>query len=52
MPAKVTNAPDCLPEVGDEDERVGESEEGGKSSAMQNLQRWNIENLVEKKEIL
>ena len=29
--------PDCLPEVSDEDERVWESQEGGKRSAMENL---------------
>ena len=29
--------PDCLPEVSDEDERVWESQQGGKRSAMENL---------------
>ena len=32
-----SNPPDCLPEVGDEDEGVGESQQGGKSSALENL---------------
>ena len=34
---KRSSAPDCLPEVGDDDEWVVESQQGGKSSAMQNL---------------
>ena len=29
--------PDCLPEVSDEDERVWESQQGGKRSAMETL---------------
>ena len=35
-----SSPPDCLPEVGDEDEGVGESQQGGKSSAMENLWIW------------
>ena len=40
MAKGASNPPDCLPEVGDEDEGVGESQQGGKSSAMENLWIW------------
>ena len=36
----VSSPPDCLPEVGDEDEGVGESQQGGNSNAMENLWIW------------
>ena len=42
MAKGVSNPPDCLPEVGDEDEGVGESQQGGKSSAMENLWIWTM----------
>ena len=40
MAKGASNPPDGLPEVGDEDEGVGESQQGGKSSAMENLWIW------------